>query len=102
MGTFLVRVFGKIKMRLDKAREYFCAIRPQIMDPEKYTVQNIAKDLYAGFIVAIISFPLAMALAIASGVSPERGLLPRLLLGHSHLFLVDASSRLVDLRALLL
>lgn len=68
-------------MRLDKAREYFCAIRPQIMDPEKYTVQNIAKDLYAGFIVAIISFPLAMALAIASGVSPEKGLITAVVAG---------------------
>lgn len=41
---------------------------------EGYSLSILRKDIPAGLAVAIISFPLAMALAIASGVSPERGL----------------------------
>ncbi len=35
---------------------------------------QIIKDIVAGVIVAIIALPLSIALAIASGVSPEKGL----------------------------
>ena len=39
-----------------------------------YNGKKLANDLIAGLIVAIIALPLSIALAIASGVSPERGL----------------------------
>lgn len=39
-----------------------------------YTKEQFAKDLVAGIIVAIIALPLSIALALASGVSPEKGL----------------------------
>lgn len=39
-----------------------------------YSKEQFFKDLAAGIIVAVIAFPLAIALAIASGVSPEKGL----------------------------
>lgn len=39
-----------------------------------YSKEQFLKDLTAGIIVAVIAFPLAIALAIASGVSPEKGL----------------------------
>ncbi len=39
-----------------------------------YSKDQLIKDLTAGLIVAIIAFPLSIALAIASGVSPEKGL----------------------------
>lgn len=39
-----------------------------------YSKEQFFKDLTAGIIVAVIAFPLAIALAIASGVSPEKGL----------------------------
>lgn len=39
-----------------------------------YSKEQFIKDITAGVIVAIIAFPLAIALAIASGVSPEKGL----------------------------
>ncbi len=39
-----------------------------------YTKKQFIADLVAGIIVAIIALPLSIALAIASGVSPERGL----------------------------
>lgn len=39
-----------------------------------YTVKQFTKDVAAGVLVAVIAFPLSVALAIASGMSPERGL----------------------------
>ncbi len=39
-----------------------------------YTADRFRKDAIAGVIVGIVALPLAMAFAIASGVSPDRGL----------------------------
>jgi SulP family sulfate permease len=39
-----------------------------------YTRAQFARDLTAGVIVGIVALPLAIAFAIASGLSPERGL----------------------------
>lgn len=39
-----------------------------------YNLKTFTSDVIAGFIVAIIALPLSIALAIASGVSPEKGL----------------------------
>ncbi|MBJ7220926.1 MULTISPECIES: C4-dicarboxylic acid transporter DauA [unclassified Brenneria] len=41
---------------------------------EKYTLQRFTQDIIAGITVGIIAIPLAMALAIASGVPPQYGL----------------------------
>jgi hypothetical protein len=41
---------------------------------EGYSLDQFSKDLIAGIIVGIVALPLSIALAIASGVSPERGL----------------------------
>lgn len=41
---------------------------------EKYTAQRLLHDIIAGITVGIIAIPLAMALAIASGVPPQYGL----------------------------
>jgi len=51
-----------------------------------YSQKNFFADLYAGITVAIIALPLAMALAIASGVGPERGLYTAIIAG----FLISA------------
>ena len=49
--------------------------KPKIFDTLKnYNRQQFAKDLMAGLIVGIVALPLAIAFAIASGVSPEKGL----------------------------
>lgn len=49
--------------------------KPKIFDAMKgYTKQQLVKDIVAGIIVAVIAFPLSVALAISSGMSPERGL----------------------------
>src|SRR5579863_2029458 len=41
---------------------------------EQYGWRDLKSDIIAGLTVAIVALPLSMAIAIASGVSPERGL----------------------------
>lgn len=53
---------------------------------KNYTTEIFRKDLIAGVTVGIIALPLAMAFAIASGVSPERGLFTAIIAG----FLISA------------
>ncbi len=47
----------------------------------EYSWTQLGKDLLAGVIVGIVAFPLAIAFAIASGVSPERGLTTAIVAG---------------------
>ena len=46
-----------------------------------YTGAQLGKDLTAGLIVAIIALPLSIALALASGVTPEQGLYTAIVAG---------------------
>ena len=46
-----------------------------------YTRQQLVRDLMAGIIVGIVALPLAIAFAIASGVSPEKGLFTAVIAG---------------------
>ena len=48
---------------------------------EPYTRQRAFKDVLAGLTVGIIAIPLAMALAIASGVAPQYGLYTAIVAG---------------------
>jgi SulP family sulfate permease len=48
---------------------------------EGYNAERFRKDLMAGAIVGIVALPLAMAFAIASGVSPDRGLYTAIIAG---------------------
>jgi SulP family sulfate permease len=50
--------------------------RPKLVTvlAEGYGFGAFRKDLVAGLTVAIVALPLSMAIAVASGVSPERGL----------------------------
>jgi SulP family sulfate permease len=41
---------------------------------EGYGMSEFQRDLFAGLTVAVVALPLSMAIAIASGVSPDRGL----------------------------
>ncbi|MCK0192866.1 SulP family inorganic anion transporter [Arenibacter sp. F20364] len=43
--------------------------------------ETISKDLLSGLIVGIVALPLAIAFAIASGVSPEKGLITAIIAG---------------------
>jgi SulP family sulfate permease len=51
-----------------------------------YRLSTFRKDLLAGITVGIIALPLAMAFAIASGTTPERGLFTAIIAG----FLISA------------
>ncbi len=56
--------------------------KPKIFETLKnYNRQQFAKDLLAGVIVGIVALPLAIAFAIASGVSPEKGLYTAVIAG---------------------
>ena len=56
--------------------------RPKIFDTLKhYNRQQFGKDLMAGLIVGLVALPLAIAFAIASGVSPEKGLYTAIIAG---------------------
>ena len=56
--------------------------KPKIIDSMKgYKPKQLVSDIVAGLIVAIIALPLSIALAIASGVSPERGIYTAIVAG---------------------
>ncbi len=46
-----------------------------------YSKEKFTKDLMAGIIVGIVALPLAIAFGIASGVSPEKGLITAIIGG---------------------
>lgn len=48
---------------------------------EPYTRQRFFRDIIAGVTVGIVAIPLAMALAIASGVAPQHGLYTAMIAG---------------------
>lgn len=57
-------------------------LKPKLFTTLKgYTKEQLVKDIIAGIIVAIIALPLSIALAIASGVNPERGLYTAIIAG---------------------
>ena len=56
--------------------------KPKLFDTVKdYSKKQFVSDITAGIIVAIIALPLSIALAIASGVSPEKGLYTAIVAG---------------------
>lgn len=78
----------------------FHRTRPDIMNIFKpkffttirqYSGKKFISDLVAGVIVAIIALPLSIALAIASGVSPEKGLYTAIVAGFVIAFLGGSS-----------
>lgn len=62
-------------------------LKPKILTAlRNYTWQNFISDLSAGVIVGIVAIPLAIAFGIASGVSPEKGIITAIVGG----FLISA------------
>ena len=62
-------------------------LTPQLIHSLKhYSRETLVKDLISGLIVATIALPLSIALALASGVSPEQGLYTAIVAG----FLISA------------
>lgn len=57
-------------------------LKPQLLlSLRNYSKEDFLKDLISGIIVAIIALPLSIALALASGVSPEQGLYTAIVAG---------------------
>jgi len=57
-------------------------LKPELLISLKdYSAQKLTRDITAGIIVAIIALPLSIALALASGVSPEQGLYTAIVAG---------------------
>ena len=57
-------------------------MKPELLRSlQHYSKEKFVKDLVSGIIVAIIALPLSIALALASGVSPEQGLYTAIVAG---------------------
>lgn len=66
----------KIKnLKEDLTPEFFTILKSGI------TFDDLKKDILSGIIVGIVALPLAIAFAIASGVSPEKGLITAIFAG---------------------
>jgi len=64
------------------ARDIMNMMKPKLITAlRQYSVKQFGADFVAGVIVAIIALPLSIALAIASGVSPEKGLYTAIVAG---------------------
>lgn len=57
--------------------------RPKLLNllDENYSLAHLRADAFAGLTVAIVALPLSMAIAVASGVSPDRGLIAAIIGG---------------------
>lgn len=63
--------------------EIYAGLRAEIFRTmrENYSFKDFKRDCVAGLTVAIIALPLSMALAIASGTTPDRGLFTAIVAG---------------------
>ena len=63
-------------MARSNAREYVRMFEPKLLTVlrEGYSLSALRADAIAGLTVAVVALPLAMALAIASGTTPDKGL----------------------------
>lgn len=58
------------------------AFKPKLLSTLRhYTKQQFTTDLLAGIIVGIVALPLAIAFGIASGVTPEKGIITAIVAG---------------------
>lgn len=53
----------------------------ELIKTKNYTKELFIKDLTAGIIVGVVAIPLAIAFGIASGVSPQQGLITAIIAG---------------------
>ena len=53
----------------------------ELIRSRNYSKELFFKDLTAGIIVGVVAIPLAIAFAIASGVSPQQGLITAIVAG---------------------
>ena len=77
-------------------------LKPKLFTTLKnYTSKQFLADLSAGTIVGIVALPLAIAFGIASGVTPEKGLITAIIAGFIISFPVEAVFKSADQQELL-
>ena len=65
-----------------KTNRYLSELKPKLFTCMKgYSAKQLATDVVAGVIVAIIALPLSIALALASGVGPSQGIYTAIVAG---------------------
>ena len=78
-------------MALSNSKSYF-DFKPKLFTClNNYSKEKFISDLMAGVIVGIVALPLAIAFGIASGVSPEKGLITAIIAGFIISFLGGSS-----------
>ncbi|MDR0232052.1 MAG: sulfate permease [Dysgonamonadaceae bacterium] len=78
-------------MTFSNPKSYF-DFKPKLFTSLKnYSKEKFISDLMAGVIVGIVALPLAIAFGIASGVSPEKGLITAIIAGFIISFLGGSS-----------
>ena len=71
-----------LKMVKNMKKQEQPIFKPKLISSLKgYSGAQLGKDLTSGLIVAIIALPLSIALALASGVTPEQGLYTAIIAG---------------------
>lgn len=82
-GEFNSNILENFKWRSGfLPRKTMKIFQPKLITTLKnYSGKQFVSDLVAGLIVAVIALPLSIALAIASGVSPEKGLYTAIIAG---------------------
>ena len=81
-NTLLDRL-GLLQPSFTRTPGYWRQFTPKLLTVlrEGYTSAQLRADVLAGLTVAVIALPLAMALGIASGTSPDKGLLTAIVAG---------------------
>lgn len=68
-------------MKKQQVKKFF-KFQPELLNTmKKYDKQKFSADLMAGIIVGIVALPLAIAFGIASGVTPEKGIITAIVAG---------------------
>lgn len=81
-GIFLLKKSGYYILRLMKTYLSFFDFKPKFFSCLKdYNKQKFGQDALAGLITGIVALPLAIAFGIASGVSPEKGIITAIVAG---------------------
>ena len=72
---------GAVALMSREPRAKFGDAEMKLASMKQYTKEQVTKDVISGIIVAIIALPLSIALALASGVTPEQGLYTAIIAG---------------------
>ncbi|HOH23854.1 MAG TPA: SulP family inorganic anion transporter, partial [Bacteroidales bacterium] len=82
-AQFLAGVDGKRMNTINKFKlnKVFVPKFYELIKRKQYSKALFVKDLTAGVIVGVIAIPLAIAFGIASGVSPQQGLITAIIGG---------------------